>query len=61
VRELGAIGQLPQAIADETALGVRDPRTGAHGPVDAQEGLQGGLVVLNLISAWRSCLRRARA
>ena len=43
VEQVGAVGQLPQAIADETAVGVRDPRAGAPGPVGAQEGLQGGL------------------
>ena len=43
VEQVGAVGQLPQAIADETAVGVRGPRAGAPRPVDAQEGLQGGL------------------
>jgi hypothetical protein len=42
IEQLGAVRQLPQAIADEAAVGIRDPRTGAPGPVDVQEGLQGG-------------------
>jgi hypothetical protein len=43
VEQVGAVGQLPQAVADEAAVGVRDPRAGAPRPIDAQEGLQGGL------------------
>jgi len=42
VEQVGAVGQLPQAIADETAVGVRDPRAAAPRPVDAQKRLQGG-------------------
>jgi hypothetical protein len=40
---LGAVRQLPQAIADQAAVGVRDPRAGAPRPIDAQEGLHGRL------------------
>ena len=32
VEQVGAVGQLPQAIADKAAIRVRDPRAGAHGP-----------------------------
>jgi hypothetical protein len=32
VEQVGAVGQLPQPIADESAVGVGDPRAGPHGP-----------------------------
>jgi len=63
VEQVGGVRQLPQPVVDQPAVGIGDPRAGAPRPVDAQEGLQGSLlsVALNLISAWRSCLSRARA
>jgi hypothetical protein len=42
VEQVGDVCQLPHAVGDEAAIGVRDPRAGAPGSVDAQQRLQGG-------------------
>jgi hypothetical protein len=39
LKELGAIGQELQAIADQAAEGIRDPRSGAPRLADARGGL----------------------